>query len=636
MWNWNCRRIPSLGLACVCALIFLGVLTPFCVFARTLTNQPSSGFGGDDFGSIVVGVHAAGGAALEAMATVKIYTQSHELYSSATVGPGSTRFDRVPLGTYVVEANVPGYFPAEEQIELMMRNDLRQVSLALRLLSDASRRPVSRKPPLLAPKAQRELRKGLEELRANHREEAQKHLQNAARLAPSSPEVNYLLGVVATHSGDPSSAIKYWQKAISFFPEHVLSLMALGETTLTEGDLGAAKGYLDRAVAANASLWRAHELLAHVGLQQGIYLDAQHEAERAVELGKNEANESRLVLAKAFIAQSKRVEATTALHALLEKNPPEDLAASARRLLDGLVRTSRESATLSSASAALPTASTETIRVLGPLLPPPSLSWKPPDVDERVPSVEDNVPCRLEKILPKIHRNVVLFARSLDRYTATESLENQVVDEHGTATRSRNLTFDYVVSMREIRPGTLNVDEYRNGSLSLDVFPDGLATTGLPAVILIFHPVHADDFEMRCEGLGSWRGIPAWQIHFRQSENRAASLRTYRVHGAIHPAPLKGRAWVSRDSLQVVRIETDLIHTVPAARLFGEHQEIDYGPVRFANKRVELWLPASTDFYTDFRGMRIRRRLSYANYLLFSTDETQKTARPAQSHAAAP
>ena len=636
MWNWNCRRIPSLGLACVCALIFLGVLAPFSIFAGTPTNQPGSGFGGDDFGSIVVGVHAASGAALEAMATVKIYTQSHELYSSATVGPGSTRFDRVPLGTYVVEANVPGYFPAEEQIELMMRNDQRQVFLAVRLLSDPSSRPVSRKPPLLAPKAQRELSKGLEELHANHREEAQKHLQNAARLAPSSPEVNYLLGVVATHSGDPSSAIKYWQKAISFFPEHVLSLMALGETTLTEGDLSAAKGYLDRAVAANASLWRAHELLAHVCLQQGVYLDAQHEAERAVELGKNEANESRLVLAKAYIAQSKRVEATTALHALLEKNPPEDLAASARRLLDGLVRTSRESATLSSASAALPTASTETIRVLRPLLPPLSLSWKPPDVDERVPSVEDNVPCRLEEILPKIHRNVVLFARSLDRYTATESLENQVVDEHGTATRSRNLTFDYLVSMREIRPGILNVDEYRNGSLSLDVFPDGLATIGLPAVILIFHPVHADDFEMRCEGLGSWRGIPAWQIHFRQSENREASMRTYRVHGAIHPVPLKGRAWVSRDALQVVRIETDLMHAVPAARLFGEHQEIDYGPVRFANKRVELWLPASTDFYTEFRGMRIRRRLSYANYLLFSTDETQKSAKPAQSHAAAP
>ena len=256
-------------------------------------------------------------------------------------------------------------------------------------------------------------------------------------------------------------------------------------------------------------------------------------------------------------------------------------------------------------------------------------------MDETVPSVEDNVPCRLDEILPKIHRNVVLFARSLDRYTATENLENQVVDEHGTPTRSRNLTFDYLVSMREIRPGILNVDEYRNGSLSLDVFPDGLATTGLPAVILIFHPVHADDFEMSCEGLGSWRGIPAWQIYFRQSENRRASMRTYRVHGAIHPVPLKGRAWVSRDSLQVVRIETDLIHAVPAATLFGEHQEIDYGPVRFANQRVELWLPATTDFYTEFRGMRIRRRLSYANYLLFSTDETQKIGKPEQPRTTA-
>jgi hypothetical protein len=69
-------------------------------------------------------------------------------------------------------------------------------------------------------------------------------------------------------------------------------------------------------------------------------------------------------------------------------------------------------------------------------------------VDDRVHSVEDNVPCRLDEILPKIDRNVVLFARSLDRYTATESLENQIVNEHGTPTRNRNLTFDYLVSMR--------------------------------------------------------------------------------------------------------------------------------------------------------------------------------------------
>jgi hypothetical protein len=51
-------------------------------------------------------------------------------------------------------------------------------------------------------------------------------------------------------------------------------------------------------------------------------------AERAARLGENGADKSRLVLAKAFIAQGKRVEATAALHALLEKNPPEDLAAS--------------------------------------------------------------------------------------------------------------------------------------------------------------------------------------------------------------------------------------------------------------------------------------------------------------------
>ena len=297
------------------------------------------------------------------MAIVNVYTQSHELYSSATVGPGSTRFDGVPLGTYVVEANVPGYFPAEEQIELIMRNDQQQVSFGLRLLSDPSSRQVSTKPPLLAPKPQRELLKGLEELRANHREEAQKHLENAARLAPSNPEVNYLLGVVSLQSADLSSAIKYWQKAISFFPEHVLLSLHL-----VRHDSRKVTRALQRAISIEPSrlTLRCGALMSSwltSLFKEGIYLDAQHEAERAVKLGKKEANESRLVLAKAFLAQSKLVEATTALHALLEQKPPEDLAGPARRLLDGLARTSRERATSSSALAALPLPSAATIHV---------------------------------------------------------------------------------------------------------------------------------------------------------------------------------------------------------------------------------------------------------------------------------
>src|ERR1700745_478908 len=242
--------------------VFFGLVMPSGLFPQAQPGPAPSGLGGDDVGNTVVTVHAAGGSTLDAMATVNLYTQFHQLYSSATAGPGSVRFEGVPLGTYIVVAAVlPGSSPAEEQIELMIRNDQQQVSLSMRLLSDPSGQPVKANPPFLAPKAQKELARGLEDLRASHFEDARKHLEIARRLAPQNPDINYLLGVLAAKSAGAAEATGYWEKAISNFPNHVFSLIALGEAKLPQGDLQSAKDFLKRAVAADPSSWRAHDIL---------------------------------------------------------------------------------------------------------------------------------------------------------------------------------------------------------------------------------------------------------------------------------------------------------------------------------------------------------------------------------------
>jgi hypothetical protein len=252
----------------------------------------------------------------------------------------------------------------------------------------------------------------------------------------------------------------------------------------------------------------------------------------------------------------------------------------------------------------------------------------PADVDTAVPLVENGVSCNLDEVLPQTGKNVIKFTQGLEKFTATEKMQHQVVNAQGIAATNENRTFNYLVSMYEIEPGILNVDEYRNGTMALNVFPDGIATKGLPSMILIFHPLHQEDFEMKCEGLGSWRGIPAWQVRFQQKENRMARARTYRIGGGLYPVALKGRAWISRDLLQVIRIETDLMKPIPEIKLDAEHQEIDYGPVPFPKQHAEYWLPATTDFYTELKGRRIHRRLSYSDYVLFSVEDRQKFGDP--------
>jgi hypothetical protein len=75
-------------------------------------------------------------------------------------------------------------------------------------------------------------------------------------------------------------------------------------------------------------------------------------------------------------------------------------------------------------------------------------------------------------------------------------------------------------------------------------------------------------------------------------------------------------------------METDLVAAMPQIRLVSDHTLVDYGPVRFKRGNVEMWLPQGAEMYSDWRGKRMHRRLSYSNYLLFSVDEKQRISEP--------
>ena len=152
----------------------------------------------------------------------------------------------------------------------------------------------------------------------------------------------------------------------------------------------------------------------------------------------------------------------------------------------------------------------------------------------------------------------------------------------------------------------------------------------MAALALIFHPNNAENFEMSCEGLSKWNGHLAWQVRFRQRADKPNTIRAYKFgeNGPAHPVALRGRAWIATESYQILRMETDLVAPLPEIRLFADHTVVDYGPVRFKKRNVEMWLPQSAELYSDWRGKRMHRRLTYSNYLLFAVDEKQKISEP--------
>lgn len=81
--------------------------------------------------------------------------------------------------------------------------------------------------------------------------------------------------------------------------------------------------------------------------------------------------------------------------------------------------------------------------------------------------------------------------------------------------------------MQQVGPGMLVMEEARDGRKSLERFPARLATLGLPAVAMVFHPFYVGEYSMKCEGLGNWAGHAAWQVRFQQRPDKFPRLRGY-------------------------------------------------------------------------------------------------------------
>ncbi len=190
-------------------------------------------------------------------------------------------------------------------------------------------------------------------------------------------------------------------------------------------------------------------------------------------------------------------------------------------------------------------------------------TWLPEDIDYAVPPVDSGAACSLPAVLEGAGQRIVELVHNVDRFTATEMLLHQAVDHSGHMGPPITAKFNYLVSYTENAAGYQHVDEFRNGSLSLEPFPNHIATLGTPSLILIFHPRYASNFKMECEGLGKWHGEPAWQVRFEQRADRPNLTYSFTVNRATYNVNLRGRAWILAGSYQVARLETDLEQPIP-------------------------------------------------------------------------
>lgn len=551
--------------------------------------------------------------------------------SSSTQRGDQAVFENVSPGNYTVEVNAPGYKKAVQQVSVNMAGETAFVYVAMeRDTADAVGGPPPG-PPILAPKALGETQKGLKALQQNNPSEAKPHLERALELAPGSPDVNYLAGVLYLQLGDVPRAVVCLEKAAALEPKHALALLSLGEVYYRQKAFGKAAEALERGLALKPTFWRGHALASSVYFQQGDFLKAREHAEAALRVGREEASDARYPLAKSLAALGEREQAIAQLETLLAKPRQDSLFVSpARQLLERLRAPLPEAARMPPPAEAVP------VRVLMPIVPPSFLRWAPPDVDEEAPETSKTVPCELPGLLNRAGGKVQELMSNIEKFAATEKLEHEQLNPVGIATDRESRRYEYVATIEEIRPGSLSVEEYRTGSSERDLFPARIATLGLPVLALVFHPYHQGEFEYACEGLGDLRGQPVWLAYFRQRSDRPKRIRSYRVNHQSFPVSLKGRAWIAANTFEILRMESDMVEPVPAIRLFRDHQAVEYAPVRFQKQKTELWLPRFAELYFELGGKRYRRRHSFADFLLFSVDEKHRMAEPKEVASGGP
>ncbi|HKN76321.1 MAG TPA: VWA domain-containing protein [Candidatus Acidoferrum sp.] len=267
------------------------------------------------------------------------------------------------------------------------------------------------------------------------------------------------------------------------------------------------------------------------------------------------------------------------------------------------------------------------VRVIEKTPKPRILFWDPPSVDTHLHPDSASAECSLPTVLEQTGKRAIELLANLQNFTAQERIEYRVLGNVGDQLDYGTGSFDYTAAFEHHKEG-FAVQEGRTPERGSQPFPAAAQDVGLPEMALIFLPDLQDDYEMKCEGVTEWKGHPAWVVHFRQRTGRPNHTASFRHRNNMYPAMLKGRAWIARDSTEVMHLEIGLMREIPEINLEQWFLSIDYAPVRFRMRDAQVWLPQSVDAYGDFGVRRTIISHRFSNFLLFSVQTHELIEKP--------
>jgi Flp pilus assembly protein TadD len=593
----------------------------------TPTIESSSNLANNPVFDLDVFVRDRHGNPLDAAAAVHL-SSARVNYNTVlpTQGASAAHFFNLAFGEYEVEVTCPGFRKTTEHYSSEFSRGTLPVYVYLIAESGSADLAAPSGKAVLAQQLRAEMQLGIGALNRDRYENASKTFAKVMRKAPGNSDAVYFLGVAELGLQHPDVARENFQRALALDPNNELALVSLGQMQLQNGAPADAVISLEKAVSLGRAGWHADFELASAYFQLHRLSDAESAASRAVSLAKEKGATSLFLLGEIQYAEGKRADAKHSWESILKAFPKDSSVFVTRKMLARVESEGLEPSPSSNASLPLP--------------PPPApdtnpvtfveIPWAPRDTDDAVYDVAPQVNCKAEPILDGALQRMNKELVDFEKFTATEHIEHQDIDRYGWPGPVRSHDFSYVVFVHPLGKNSFYLDEFRDGASDISGFSDVIISTGLNSLgVNVLQPFYRDRFNYSCEGLANLRGQAAWQIHFEEKRDaKGEGVRTWRTGNKTYDIAIKGRIWVSSASYAILRVETDLREPISGLGLTKDHLLVDYGPVNFAARNAQLWLPWSADMYMEFRGKRYHHRHFLSDYLLFDVDTTHKISKP--------
>jgi cytochrome c-type biogenesis protein CcmH/NrfG len=268
------------------------------------------------------------------MVTVKLYRQG-VLAGQASTNKGRAVFILSGLGNYTITADAVGYRSAQKEISIPVAVEAEEEIVLQRDTLPEALGSSAR--PLLAPKAREAMDKALQALSENKLDQAEKSLDEAAKLAPSHPDILYVQGVVFLRQNRSDKAQPVLETVTRMDPKNVRAFSALGMAFVNQGRFDLAVAPLQQAIQLDSTSWDTHFTLAKVFYHQEHYDEALKESQLALTQAHGTEPAIELLIAQAQTAVGRFEDSADTLRTFLQTHPKDKGAATARRWLDRLI-----------------------------------------------------------------------------------------------------------------------------------------------------------------------------------------------------------------------------------------------------------------------------------------------------------